>query len=150
MTKQTLANPPVTLTPEALQQVIAEAIAKHEASKAEKARTDTSADVDKACVRAFRKAGFDDVKPRVNCLTYDKWVKEGRRVKASEKGIRVRNFRLFHITQTETISAQEAKKYLEEKEARKAAKSSSSDLLPKVTPIGTAKPKGKPSIQPSA
>ena len=57
---------------------------------------------------AFTKAGYSDVQPRVNVLTYDKWVEAGRRVRKGEKSVRVGNFALFHITQTDVIGATEA------------------------------------------
>lgn len=50
---------------------------------------------------AFTKAGFTDVQPRINVLTYDKWVEQGRRVRKGEKSTRVGNFNLFHVSQTD-------------------------------------------------
>lgn len=52
-------------------------------------------------VEAFTKAGYADVQPRVNVLTYDKWLEKGRRVRKGEKSIRVGNFALFHLDQTD-------------------------------------------------
>jgi hypothetical protein len=40
----------VTFTQEALRAVIAQAIAEHDAAKAQQAKADTSADMDKACI----------------------------------------------------------------------------------------------------
>ena len=53
---------------------------------------------DAACIAAFTKAGFADVKPRINVLTYGK-------VKKGEKAIRVGPFALFHESQTEVLAA---------------------------------------------
>lgn len=52
-------------------------------------------------MEAFTKAGFTDVQPRINVLTYDKWVEQGRRVRKGEKSTRVGNFNLFHVSQTD-------------------------------------------------
>jgi hypothetical protein len=48
----------VTFTQEALRAVIAQAIAEHDAAKAQQAKADTSADMDKACIKAFVRAGY--------------------------------------------------------------------------------------------
>lgn len=60
---------------------------------------------DAECVKVFEKAGFKDVQPRVNVLTYNKWIEKGRKVKAKEKSVRVNNFALFHIDQTQETPA---------------------------------------------
>jgi len=58
---------------------------------------------DAKCVAAFAKAGKTDVKPRVNVLTYNKWVEQGRMVRKGEKSVKVGPFALFHIDQTDLI-----------------------------------------------
>jgi len=58
---------------------------------------------DAKCVTAFEKAGHKDVKPRVNVLTYNKWVEQGRMVRKGEKSVKVGPFALFHIDQTDLI-----------------------------------------------
>lgn len=67
---------------------------------------------DAECIKVFTAAGFKDVQPRVNVLTYGKvkpdgtitgWLAQGRKVKAGEKAHRVGSFNLFHIDQTEAI-----------------------------------------------
>lgn len=69
---------------------------------------------DAECIKVFTAAGFKDVRPRVNVLTYGKvkedgtktgWLDQGRKVKKGEKSHRVGNFNLFHIDQTENIDA---------------------------------------------
>lgn len=74
-----------------------------------------------ATVKAFEKAGFKDIQPKVNVLTYGKaakddkpatgWLGQGRKVKAGEKSIHVKapgmsgkGLPLFHISQTEEIA----------------------------------------------
>jgi hypothetical protein len=141
-TQAPIANPPVTLTQDALAKVIAAAIAEHEANKAQKAKSDTSTDMEKAAIRAFTKKGFKDVQPRVNTLTYAKWVEAGRKVKAGEQSVKVKNLRLFHVSQTEPISKAEQTEYL----AKRAAKTA--DKLPPVSPVAEPpKPAAKPSAK---
>jgi hypothetical protein len=143
-----IANPNVTFSPEQLQAVIAQAIREHEESKAQKAQADSSDEMDRLCVKAFKRSGFQDVQPRVNILTYGKWVEKGFRVKPGEQSIKVRNLRLFHASQVEPISKKEQAEYL----AKRAAKTS--DRLPKPSPIAAAAPKaakGKITpVQPAA
>ena len=76
--------------------------------------------LDAATVVAFTKAGYKDIQPRVNVLTYGKaadgdkpatgWLAKGRKVKAGEKsvhvkapGMRGKGIPLFHVSQTEEI-----------------------------------------------
>jgi hypothetical protein len=140
MTKQAIANPPMTLTAEALQKVIAQAIAEHEAAKAIKAKSDTSAEMDALVIRNFKRAGFGQVIPRVDTKTFGKWVEEGLRPKEGEHAIKCKSLRLFHASQTEPISEKEKAALLAEREAKKAAKTS--DRLPPVSPIA---PPAKPA-----
>jgi len=67
---------------------------------------------DAECIKVFTAAGYQDVQPRVNVLTYGKekadgsksgWLSKGRRVKKGEKSLQVGPFRLFHVDQTEEI-----------------------------------------------
>ena len=69
---------------------------------------------DAECIKVFTAAGFEDVQPRVNVLTYGKvkpdgsitgWLSKGRKVKAGEHGHRVGPFNLFHISQTDDVAA---------------------------------------------
>lgn len=66
-------------------------------------------------IKVFTAAGFKDVQPRVNVLTYGKvkkdgtvtgWLGKGRKVKEGEKSHHVGPFRLFHVDQTEALEAQ--------------------------------------------
>lgn len=77
--------------------------------------------LDAATVKAFNKAGYQDVQPRVNVLVYGKvkddgtvtgWLAKGRKVRKGEKSIHVkapgmkgRGIPLFHITQTDVVPA---------------------------------------------
>lgn len=117
------ANPPVTLTAEALQAVIATAVATALAAKGSKKAKGTGekkgrkpltdeqkatnrAKVEAETVKAFKAAGYKDVQPRVNVMTYNKWIENGRRVKKGEKSVKCGSFPLFHIDQTDPISAE--------------------------------------------
>ena len=61
---------------------------------------------DAETIEVFTKAGFTDVQPRVNVMTYDKWIEtKGRRVKKGEKSHKVGPFSLFHEEQTQPLSA---------------------------------------------
>lgn len=60
---------------------------------------------DSDAVAAFTAAGYKDVKPRENVLTYGKWAEKGRLVKRGQKAIRVNQFNLFHVDQTEPAPA---------------------------------------------
>jgi hypothetical protein len=95
-------------------------------------------DYDKLTVAAFRKAGFGEVKPRVDAKTYNLWLADGYRVKPGETAVRVKQLRLFARSQVEPMSKAEAKKAqaaLAEKAAKRTA-----DKLPAVSPVETAKP----------
>ena len=51
----------------------------------------------------FAAAGIADVKPRVNVLTYNKWIAAGRLVRKGEKAVKVGPFALFHVSQTDPL-----------------------------------------------
>jgi hypothetical protein len=139
---KTIANPPVTMTAEALKQVIAQAIAEHDAAKAEQAKSDNSADMDRLCIKGFVRAGYkaETIQPRQNVLTYAKWVEKGFKVKEGEHATKVKNLRLFHVSQVEPITKKEQAEYL----AKRAAKSA--DKLPLVSPVEM--PKAQPAPKP--
>jgi hypothetical protein len=58
---------------------------------------------DTECVKVFTAAGYSDVKPRENVLTYKRWLEKGRIVKKGEKSHRVGSFNLFHFNQTDAV-----------------------------------------------
>jgi hypothetical protein len=111
----------VTLTPEALAAMVSQAVAKalesKKSSKKEKGakpgrkpltdeqKAANRAKTDLATVTNFTAKGYKDVQPRVNVMTYNKWIENGRRVKKGEKSIVCGSFALFHKDQTEAISA---------------------------------------------
>lgn len=75
--------------------------------------------LEQATIVAFTKAGFKDIQPRVNVLTYGKvkddgtktgWLAQGRMVRKGEKATKVRakgmrgSIPLFHVSQTDEIA----------------------------------------------
>jgi hypothetical protein len=136
-------NPPVTLTPPALQAVIAEAT-RQSALKAEmqaalvakpstiiNGKSERSIKNEIAVVKAFAKAGFKDAKPHVNIFTFRKWMERGYRPVEGSKSLKISNLRLFHVSQVRKITSEE-----------KAAMQAQSDAavarnMGKVIPIGT-------------
>lgn len=100
---------------EDLQKMIAEGVAQAMATHAPAKRRvgrPTMTDEEKAkrksnleaeVIKAFTEAGYKDVQPRVNVMTYNKWLEHGRRVKKGASAIRCGSFGLFHVDQTEPL-----------------------------------------------
>lgn len=61
------------------------------------------AKTDAETVKNFTAAGYKDVQPRVNVMTYNKWIENGRRVRKGEKSVKCGSFPLFHVLQTDPI-----------------------------------------------
>jgi len=108
-----------TFTPEALQAVIAQAVAEatakqqahFEALMAAKTPTangksDVSAKNDWACIKAFKKLGIT-AKPRVDTFTFNIWVSKGFRPVEGSKAVKVANLRLFHQSQVRKLTSAE-------------------------------------------
>ena len=102
----------VTFTPEALQAAPAQAVAEALAAKSKAkpvantlvdGKTEQQLKDDIMVVKAFKRAGFNDAKPRENVMTYNKWAASGFKVKTGERAIKVRQFRLFHKSQVELV-----------------------------------------------
>ena len=116
----------VTFSSEAPQEVIAQAVAmaleanntKHQelfdAALAGRIiepkgnKTERSLKNEIAVVKAFKKAGFGDVKPHVDVKTFNKWMlDDGLRPAEGSKSIRVAHLRLFHRSQCRPVTAEE-------------------------------------------
>ncbi len=104
----------VTLSPEALQAVIAEAVAiamgqkKADGKAAAMAgKSERSLQNEIAVVKAFKKAGFGDVRPHIDVKTFNRWVAEGLRPIEGSKSLKIKNLRLFHRTQCRTFTLEE-------------------------------------------
>jgi hypothetical protein len=93
---------------------------------------DTTEAMDRTVIAAFKRAGFGTVVPRVDTMTYGRWIAAGYRVKPGEHAVKCKNLRLFCRSQVEEITKREQAELLAEREARKAAKTS--DRLPAVSP----------------
>jgi hypothetical protein len=72
----------------------------------EEQKAERRAKTDLAAVTNFTAKGYKDVQPRVNVMTYNKWIETGRRVKKGEKATVCGSFALFHLEQTEAIATQ--------------------------------------------
>lgn len=105
------------ITPDQFAQLIAllEAKNKKKSAKGTKKGHTPLTDEQKAANRAkvdiqtlanFTAKGYKDVQPRVNVMTYNKWIEAGRRVKKGEKSTICGSFALFHVDQTEQIATQ--------------------------------------------
>src|SRR5262249_54748653 len=107
-----MANP--SLTPNALRSLILEVVSEVLASKPASARSvskpKAKIDCDALCIKAFAKAGFGQVKPRIDTKTYNLWIADGLRVKPGEKSIKCGSLRLFHKSQCEPIQPEPAPK----------------------------------------
>jgi hypothetical protein len=112
------ANPPVTLTPEALQAVIQQAVAEAMAKAKSEAvavmnamgkagKSESSLKNEIAVVKAFKKAGFGDVTPHKDVMTFNRWMAQGFRPMEGSKSLKVKNLRLFHKTQVRQLTAEE-------------------------------------------
>lgn len=69
---------------------------------------DKQAAANKACITAFKRAGFGTVVPRVDVLTFKAWVAKGFRPIEGSKAVKVKQFRLFHKSQVRPLTADEA------------------------------------------
>lgn len=66
-------------------------------------KTERQLKTDVAVCRAFKKAGYGEVKPREDVMTYNRWMANGYKVKTGEKSVKVKQFRLFHKSQVEFV-----------------------------------------------
>ena len=58
-------------------------------------KTEASLKIDILVCKAFKRAGFGDVTPRQDVMTYNKWLASGHKVKPGERATKVRQFRLI-------------------------------------------------------
>lgn len=77
-------------------------------NKADKPVVDKQAAANKACITAFKRAGFGTVVPRVDVLTFKAWVAKGFRPIEGSKAVKVKQFRLFHKSQVRPLTEDEA------------------------------------------
>jgi hypothetical protein len=91
----------------ALAQTTAAKPAKNAKANTAKPKIDRSAKNEADCIKAFKKAGFGTVTPRVDVMTFGLWAKKGLTVKKGEHAVKVNNLRLFHVSQVEPIQPAE-------------------------------------------
>ena len=63
--------------------------------------------LDAATFANFKAKGYVDIQPRINIMTFNRWIENGRRVKRGEKATICGSFPLFHVAQTEPLLAEE-------------------------------------------
>ena len=114
MTKTT-AKSTITVSKSDLAAMIAQAVAAALSNGSHKAeakpvantlvdgKTERQLKTDVLVCRAFKKAGFGEVKPREDVMTYNRWMANGFKVKPGEKSVKVKQFRLFHKSQVEFV-----------------------------------------------
>src|SRR5437868_6306724 len=106
-----MTNPTMDKIQEMIATAVAAALtANQPANKAPKAASKsppTKHETDIAVCRAFKKAGYGDVTPRVDVQTYNRWLAAGLKVRPGEKSTKVKQFRLFHKKQVEPFTPSE-------------------------------------------
>jgi hypothetical protein len=144
-TSTTEAARSVSFTPEALQAVIAQAVAlalagQKTASKAaaKDGQSVRSMKNHMQTIKAFKRAGFGDVVPHQNVLTFQRWMAKGYRPVEGCKSLKIANLRLFHVSQVRALT-------VEEKAAMAAQTDAANERqrafeASKVVPIGTGAP----------
>jgi len=80
-------------------------VRKVKAVKAKLSAPEMAAKLEADVIAAFAAKGITDIKPRENVLTFNRWVKLGRKAKAGEKAVKVGPFSFFHESQTEPMQA---------------------------------------------
>jgi len=134
-----VANPPVTFNREEMDKIVAAAVA--EAIEKQKAKMDAvvatmgngkgerSMQNEIAVVKAFKRAGFGNVKPHEDVKTFNRWVAAGYRPLEGSKSLKIKNLRLFHKSQVRPITAEEKAALAEQNEAA-VARHSAANVTP--------------------
>jgi|HubBroStandDraft_2_1064218.scaffolds.fasta_scaffold365455_2 hypothetical protein len=127
-TPEVPASPPVTFGPNhpLILAMVAEAVqAALNAQRAEQAakpgKSDQSTQNELKAISAFKKKGFGIVKPKIDVLTFNKWVEQGLRPKEGEHSVPVANLRLFHRSQCRELTAEEKAGFKTKNDERVAA-----------------------------
>ncbi len=64
---------------------------------------------EKLAKTAFKKIGINDAEPHVNVFTFGKWVEKGFRPIEGTKAVKVKNLRLFHVSQVRPLTEKDEK-----------------------------------------
>jgi hypothetical protein len=70
-------------------------------------KTDRSIQNEIQTIKAFKKAGFGNVTPHKDVLTFNKWLAQGLRPIPGSKSLRIGNLRLFHKSQCQAVTSDE-------------------------------------------
>jgi hypothetical protein len=136
-----------TFSPEALaalinevtasRKLMAEAMAeiaelKSAKTPAANGKSSKSAENEAKTIKAFAKAGFGKVAPRVDVKTFNLWKADGLRPKEGTRSIKINNLRLFHRSQLRPMTAAELKAEKEQPvaAAKRQAKANVTELHP--------------------
>jgi hypothetical protein len=87
-----------------------------------------------AVTKAFKKAGFGNVVPHKDVMTFNRWMAQGFRPVEGSKSLKIRNLRLFHKSQVRKLTADELKASKDQSEAAIARHTA------KVTPLHPGNP----------
>jgi hypothetical protein len=103
-----MANTPSS-TPDALRQTITEvmqsmAVTLPNPFAVAATKTGKKDQIEALTIRAFKKAGFGSVTPRIDVKTFRLWLKEGFRPVAGTRSVRVGSLRLFHRSQVQRLA----------------------------------------------
>jgi hypothetical protein len=121
-------QPTFDLQDPALQAIIAQAVAvaiaakeaemqEALAAKTATGRSERSMLNEIAVVKAFKKAGFGNVKPHEDVRTFNRWMAAGYRPVEGSKSLKIKNLRLFHKSQCRPITAEEKQAMQEQSDA---------------------------------
>jgi nicotinamide mononucleotide adenylyltransferase len=80
--------------------------AQHTA-RADRPSTSATSAQNELVIRAFKAKGFGVVTPRVDVLTFNRWVAKGFRPIEGSRSLKVKSLRLFHKSQVRPISPEE-------------------------------------------
>lgn len=132
---------PVTFSLEALNKIVADAVALALANKKadnkpamNAAKSERSIKNEIATVKAFKKAGFGNVTPHKDVMTFNRWAAKGFRPMEGSKSLKVKNLRLFHVSQVRELTIEEKAKMQEQSDAAVARYDAESNVtnLPSV------------------
>ena len=112
------AAPAPTFTPEALAALLNEvsALRAQVASATEAAaparmsvagKSEQSIKNEMLVIQAFKRAGYGNVVPHKDVMTFNRWVSQGFRPIVGTKSLKINNLRLFHKTQVRALTPEE-------------------------------------------
>jgi hypothetical protein len=112
------------------------------ANKLVDGKTEQQLRTEVAVCRAFKKAGYGEVKPRDDVRTYGKWDEAGFKVKTGERATKEKQFRLFHRSQVEATEMPSKAEIQAEADAAVASHTAATPSPVKPTLVQRLKGKG--------